>query len=74
MTAPQRRLVDALKHCARGDAGCEKECPYASRNDKFCQRALLLAGARQIEELCSKVAEYRIEAEELRQELEAYER
>lgn len=73
MTLPQRKLVDALKLCARGEPGCEATCPYASKNDKYCQRALLLAAARMVEEQSSRIAEARAEAEELRAELKEYE-
>ena len=72
MTVPQRRLTDALKRCATGNPGCETDCPYASKNDKYCQRALLLAAARMIEELSSRATEYKARADELQEELDEY--
>lgn len=74
MTVPQRRLTDALKRCATGNPGCETDCPYASKNDKYCQRALLLAAARMIEELSSRANEYKSRADELQSEIDEYER
>ena len=67
MTVPQRNLVEALKNCARTEAGCEKTCRYAIHNEKFCQRSLLLAAARMIENLAVSLEEARAEIKEIRE-------
>ena len=65
-----QQMVDALRLCARGNPGCESRCPFASREDKYCQRALLLDAAKMLIASQSKEREARYEADELRKELE----
>lgn len=73
MTAPQRKIIEAMILCAKTEPGCEAYCPYA-KNEKFCQRALLHAAGKMMEGLISKNEELKAEITDLRYELKSYDK